>query len=427
MPDSTVRPDIAAALEQWAETPVEAHDPFDPGWARSLEESLLSPINDIWFRTRLIGAERIPTEGPLILASNHSGNAFPYDGIALDALLWRRDGMREEAKLRTVYEAELSTVWWMRPFGIDDFWRRGGGVDMTFDNFDRLLSRGDRVLYFPEGVPGIGKGFNNRYRLRSFRTSFLLLAARHHAPVVPIYSINAEWLHPFGYTFPPLDRLMQRVFHVPFLPLPLGLAAIVVPWIWYLAFPANLVFVVGEPIDVEGVMRDEGVTSLERPERQRLLSVAARVRSEMQRSLDGYVAEHGERPYNARSLLSALRRARGRLGRVLPIGWPVAFLRHERDRHRAPARGRLHAFLRDLDLAAFYLPFSWPLLSLARAFRRPPYGYRGVPAAAAAEQQGSYLWKLSERPLPPRAGANGVPSSGARATEHALRVGAGAS
>jgi hypothetical protein len=88
---------------------------------------------------------------------------------------------------------------------------------------------------------------------------------------------------------------------------------------------------------------------------------------------------------------------------VLPIGWPVTFLRQERDRRRAPARHRWHGWLRDWDLLFFYVPFGWPLLSLARAWRRPPYGYRGLTRDAARRQRGDFLWRLSERPLvPPR-------------------------
>lgn len=377
-----------------------AADRFDGEWARSLERRVLRPMNETWFRAKLVGAEKIPRDGPLILASNHSGNAFPYDAIALDSVLWQQDGMRDDLKLRTVYEPELSSVWWMRPYGIDDFWRRGGGVDMTFDNFDRLLAGRNRVLYFPEGVPGIGKGFNNRYRLQTFRTSFLLLAARHRAPVLPIYIINAEWLHPCGYVFRPLDRLMQRLFHVPFLPLPLGIAAIVLPWIWYLAFPARLVFVVGEPIDVEAVLRDEGITSLDSPDRAALRRAADRARVTMQRELTQYAEEYGNSPYDVKSLISALWHARGELLRATPLGWPVTFLRHERGRQRPPARNALHAFVRDLDLAGFYLPFGWPLLSMTRALRKPPCGYRGVPAAECRERRGEYLWRLADRPLP---------------------------
>lgn len=390
----------SAPIEASAE--IVASDPFDAAWARSLEQAVLRPMNEVWFRAKVVGAERIPRNGPVILAANHSGNAFPYDAIALDSVLWQQDGMRDDAKLRTVFEPALASVWWMRPFGIDDFWRRGGGVDMTFDNFDRLLARGDRVLYFPEGVPGIGKGFNNRYRLRTFRTSFLLLSARYHAPVLPIYIINAEWLHPFGYVFGPLDRLMQRVFHVPFLPLPLGLAAIVFPWIWYLAFPAHLVFVVGEPIDVESTLREEGITDFESPDRAALRRAVNRVRLTMQHELDGYVVEYGKNPFDVKSLLPALWHARPRMHRALPLCWPATFLRHERDRHRPPARNALHALARDIDLAGFYLPFGWPLLSIARALRTPPCGYRGLTARECRSRRGEYLWKLTDHPLPPR-------------------------
>jgi hypothetical protein len=81
----------------------------------------------------------------------------------------------------------------------------------------------------------------------------------------------------------------------------------------------------------------------------------------------------------------------------------VAYLKHERDRSRPPARNRMHAILRDLDLAAFYVPFGWPLLTLARRLRRPPYGYRGVPTDVRRAAEGEFLWRLAERPLPPRA------------------------
>jgi len=385
--------------------PTDPTDPFDPEYCRQMIGDLLAPISEHWFRSRIVGAERIPADGPLILAANHSGNAFPHDGIYLDAELWRRDGMRPEAKFRTVYEAELSFVWWMRPFGLDNFWRRGGGVDMTFDNFERLIQRKDRILYFPEGVPGIGKGFNRRYQLQQFKTSFVLLAARHRVPVLPVHIINAEWIHPFGYTFPGLDRLMQAVFRVPFLPLPIGLLAIALPWMWYMAFPANLTFVVGEPIDVATLVREEGITELDRPDRGRLRRVAERIRTRMQAELDQFVGVHGRRPWAIRTLFPALRQAKGKLGSIFPWGWPLAFIRDERDRQRPPARNRLHAVLRDWDLIGFYLPFGWPLLSLARAFRRPPYGYRGMTAAEVKEAQGNFLWRLSERPLPPRSGA----------------------
>jgi 1-acyl-sn-glycerol-3-phosphate acyltransferase len=372
-----------------------AHDPFDADWARSIMTTAIEPLLRQWFRAEIVGAERIPQRGPVILAANHSGNAFPYDAIALDALLWSRDGMTDEAKFRTVYEYELSLVWWMRPFGIDDFWRRGGGVDMTFDNFDALLRRGDRTLYFPEGVPGIGKGFGRRYQLQRFHTSFIRLAARHDVPILPVYVVNGEWIHPIGYTFRWLDWIMQRLFVVPFLPLPIGLLAVVFPWMWYLAFPARLVFVVGEPIDVTTMVRKAPTVE----------AATEAVRELMQRGLDESVSRFGKSRYAFPELWRRLRYgSRGRW-RAIPTGWPLSFIRHERDRARPPARSRLHAILRDLDLVAFYLPFGWPLLSLARMLRRAPYGHRGTSRLERAMREGRFVWRLSERPLPPRSEA----------------------
>ncbi len=378
------------------------YEPLDLAYCKDLLRTAIAPLSDHYFRPRIIGADKLPAHGPAIIAANHSGTAFPYDAIVLDFALWRRERLQPDAKYRSVFEKELTLAWWMRPFGVDNLWRRGGGVDMTFDNFERLLERGDRVIYYPEGVPGIGKGFQHRYQLQRFRTSFVRLAARHDVPVYPLYVVNAEWVMPFHVTWPPLDRVMQRFFHVPFLPLPAGLLALVFPWMWYLALPARMTFVVGDPLDMRAVLRDVGASRYDDLDRNTLDRAAHRVRRIMQDHLDALVDEYGKRPYDWRSLLRSLWSARGRLRRVLPTGWPVAFIRNERDHFRRPARNRFVAFLRDADLIAFYLPLGWPLLSLFRHLRRPPYGYRGLSVRDAREVQGTFIWKLSERPLPPR-------------------------
>lgn len=380
------------------------YDPFDPDFCRRVIDEDFGPVVEHYFRPRIIGANRIPDHGPVIMAPNHSGNAFPYDGMVLDGELWRRGGMRAERKFRSVFEKELTVTWWMRPYGLDNFWRRCGGVDMTFDNFDRLLCRGETVIYYPEGVPGIGKGFHRRYQLQRFSSSFVIMAARHGAPVVPTYIINAEWSIPFSFTIKPLDWLLQKTLHIPFLPLPAGIIAVLWPWAWYLSLPSRLVFVIGEPIDVAGMVRDAGITDLDNPDRAAMRKIADDVRDRMQPELTRYVKKYGRYPYQWRSLRRSLARARrkGILARVLPTGWVAAFSRLQRDQYRPPARNRLHAVLRDWDLIGYYLPLGWPLLALTRKYRKPPCGYRGMDPATRREVEGSFVWKLSERPLPPR-------------------------
>jgi hypothetical protein len=175
-----------------------------------------------------------------------------------------------------------------------------------------------------------------------------------------------------------------------------------------------MIYVVGEAIDVGALVKAEGIDDLEQPDRTKLKRISERIRVHMQRELDRHVRRYGRRPYQLRSLIRGLREARrrGRLCRVLPTGWAVSFVRSDRDRNRPAPRGRLHALLRDWDLIGFYLPFGWPLLSITRKLRRPPYGHRRLSAEERREREGNFLWRLSERPLPPReAGEEGADRS----------------
>ncbi|MFL5382686.1 MAG: 1-acyl-sn-glycerol-3-phosphate acyltransferase [Longimicrobiaceae bacterium] len=392
------------AVHEVPELPPEPvpHDPIDWEFIESVYDGVFGEVVDHWFRAEVIGAEKIPPRGPLIIAPNHSGNAFPHDAMVLDGLLWRHSGKSKAAKCRSVYTPQLAAVWWMRLYGLDNFWRRGGGVDMTFGNYDRLLERGDKVIYYPEGVPGIGKGFLRRYQLQHFHSSFVALAAKHRAPVYPVSVVNAEWVNPTSVTFEWLNALFRKSVGLPFFPVPTVFVAALFPFVFYLAFPCRMVFVVGEPVDVRALLREEGETDLEHPEREAVLRVAERVRRIAQERLDAAVAEHGTKPYDVRGLFRAMKKLKGRIWSRTPLGWPWAYLRHDRDRRRPPARNALHAFLRDWDILFFYLPLGWLGIALARRLRKPPCGYRGLTRRERIEREGAFRWTLDTRPLPPR-------------------------
>jgi len=379
-------------------------DPIDWAYVESLVHGPLQDVVNHYFRGEILGTEKLPDpdDGPCIVAPNHSGNAFPHDAIVLDALLWAESGYTKAGKFRSVYTPQLASTWWMRPFAINDWWRRVGGVDMTFANFDALLDRGDRVIYYPEGVPGIGKGFLRRYQLQHFHSSFVVLGAKHGAPVYPVSVVNAEWVNPTSVTFEPVNRLFKKGLGIPFLPLPIAPLAFLFPFVFYLAFPCQMTFVVQDPVDVRAMLRDEGCTDWSSPSREAVLRVAERIRQRAQADLDAAVAEYGQQPYDWRGLVDSLSQIRGRILRATPLGWPIHYLKHERDRKRDPAPTRLHAVLRDLDLGAWYLPLGWFLIAAVRALRTPPYGHRGFSAAEEREHEGTYRWSLSERPLPPR-------------------------
>jgi 1-acyl-sn-glycerol-3-phosphate acyltransferase len=397
--------DEIPAVHRVPELPPEPvpHDPIDWRYIESLNRGILGDVVDHWFRAEVVGAEKIPLTGPLIVAPNHSGNAFPHDAMVLDCLLWRHYGKGRAAKCRSVYTPQLAAVWWMRLYGLDNFWRRGGGVDMTFGNYDRLLERGDKVIYYPEGVPGIGKGFLKRYQLQHFHSSFVALAAKHRAPVYTVAVVNAEWVNPTSVTFEWLNAIFRKAVGLPFFPIPTVFAAALFPFVFYLAFPCRMVFVVGDPVDVRALLREEGETDLEHPERDAVLRVAERVRRLAQERLDAAVAEHGAKPYDVRGLFREMKKLKGRIWSRTPLGWPYAYLRHDRDRDRPPARNALHAFLRDWDILFFYLPLGWVGLALTRMLRKPPCGYRGLTRRERIEREGAFRWTLDTRPLPPRA------------------------
>jgi 1-acyl-sn-glycerol-3-phosphate acyltransferase len=387
-----------------ARASVETDDPIDWEYVTSLVRGPLTDITDHYFRGEVRGAEKLPDpdEGPCIVAPNHSGNAFPHDAIILDALLWRESGFTKAGKFRSVYTPTLASTWWMRPFAIDDWWRRVGGVDMTFDNFDALLRRGDRVIYYPEGVPGIGKGFLRRYQLQPFHSSFVVLAARHDVPVYPVSAVNAEWVNPISLTFESVNDWAKRWLGVPFLPLPIAPLAFVLPFVFYLAFPCQMTFVVQDPVDVRDLLRRNGADDPADPGREEARRAADQIQTRAQADLDQAVARHGQTPYDWKDLGRSLWEIRGRMLRSTPLGWPLHYVQHERDLRSGPAPTRLHGVLRDLDLGAWYLPFGWFLIAALRAFRAPPYGHFGLSEPDRRQREGARRWSLADEPLPSR-------------------------
>lgn len=397
--DEVIMPSPQPPRLRGAGTPFE---PIDWEYISSMIGGYLEDVIDHYFRGSVIGAEKLPDEGPYIVAPNHSGNAFPHDAIVLDGLLWRSKNYTRKGKFRSVYTPQLAATWWMRPYAIDDWWRRAGGVDMTFVNFDKLLERGDKVIYYPEGVPGIGKGFTRRYQLQHFHSSFVVLAAKHNAPVYPVSVVNAEWVNPTSVTFKSVDELFKKLLGLPFLPLPIAPLAFLFPFIFYLAFPCRMTFVINDPIDARQMLREEGCTDLEHPERSTLQRVAQRIRDASQRRLDKAVDEHGDRPYHWPSMKTSIRQLGLNFLKASPLGWPFTFVQNDRNLKRPPAKNTLHAILRDLDILAWYMPFGWFLVGALRNLRKPPYGYRGLSEQERREREGTYRWSLADRPLPPR-------------------------
>lgn len=202
-----------------------------------------------YFRVQLHGVERVPSEGRVLLVANHSGQ-LPFDAAMIGmALLVERDPPRV---MRALVERWVPAL----PF-FSSTMARLGQVVGTPDNCRRLLSAGEAILTFPEGVRGLNKPWSERYRLQRFGRGFMRLALESGVPIVPVGVVGAEEQSPSLADIKPLARLLS----MPAFPLTPTLLPFPLPVrhrIWF-----------GEPMHFEGSPEAEDPEIEEKVERVR--------------------------------------------------------------------------------------------------------------------------------------------------------------
>jgi 1-acyl-sn-glycerol-3-phosphate acyltransferase len=163
--------------------------------------------HDHYFRVQSHGIAHLPRSGPAILAANHSG-MLPIDAAMIIAnVAFNTDPPRIPRAVGDVFIPLLPIV--------GTGFARIGMVSGSRANVRHLLDSGELSLVFPEGAPGISKGWLNRYQLQPWRVGHAELAIRHRVPVVPIAVIGAEE------AWPQLAKLEGfHWFGAPFLPIP---------------------------------------------------------------------------------------------------------------------------------------------------------------------------------------------------------------
>lgn len=182
------------------------YDPFGlhPDWV-AFADLVTSPFYERYFRVQTYGAENIPSEGAAILASNHSGT-LPYDGSMIWASAYRNtDPPRAPRPIADYFVPGLPLV--------GTTFARTGMVGGSRGNARALLEAGELLMLFPEGTPGIGKPFSERYQLQAWRAGHCELAIRHRAAIVPTAVIGAEEQMPQVARIPAIGAL-------PYLPIP---------------------------------------------------------------------------------------------------------------------------------------------------------------------------------------------------------------
>ena len=142
-----------------------------------------------YFRVRMIGIEHVPLAGPALLVANHSGG-LPYDGAMLIYGIYREHPLHR--RLRALVANFAFHSGWMASVVA-----KIGGVRASQETAQPLLSDGNLVGVFPEGLKGVGKMYRERYRLARFgRGGFARLARQAQVPLLPVAIVGAEEIHP---------------------------------------------------------------------------------------------------------------------------------------------------------------------------------------------------------------------------------------
>ncbi len=155
---------------------------FDPGTAR--HAAMVSAFfHRMYFRTEVYAIDNVPA-GRVMLIGNHSGQ-IPIDAAIIGCAMFF--DANPPRITRAMVEKWTATL----PF-VSMFFNRVGQVVGLPENARRLLSMGELLLSFPEGVRGVAKPFARRYELEEFGHGFMRLAIETRTPIVPVAVIGAE-------------------------------------------------------------------------------------------------------------------------------------------------------------------------------------------------------------------------------------------
>lgn len=211
---------------------------FDEELTRQVLMPLVRPLYENYFRVRTLGIDRIPDSGPALLVANHSGT------IPLDSIMMQYAVGTEHARRRLVRNVGADLVWRLPVVG--PLARKSGNVVACDEDAYELLRRGELVGVFPEGYKGVGKGWQQRYKLQRFgRGGFIEIALRTQVPIIPVSIVGAEE------AFPMIGnaKVIAKMFGFPYFPL-----TATFPWLGplgLLPLPSRWLIEFGDPIAMD--------------------------------------------------------------------------------------------------------------------------------------------------------------------------------
>ena len=153
-------------------------------------KAILTPVLRFLFKVRVTGAENIPKDGPIIMASNHVSFC---DSIFLPLVLKRRITFVAKAE----YFDDPKTAWFFRAVGQIPIRREGGSASQrALETARGVLESGGVFGIYPEGTRSPDG------RLYKGHTGIARLALQTKAPIVPVAMIGTREAQPIGQVKP---------------------------------------------------------------------------------------------------------------------------------------------------------------------------------------------------------------------------------
>lgn len=195
-----------------------------------------------YFRVEAHDIRRVPSERVLLVA-NHAGQ-LPFDAAMLGT------AMLLEAEPPRIARG-MGEYWIPRLPWLNVAATRTGNLVGTPENCVAMLEAEECVMVFPEGVGGMNKTWDARYRLQPFGLGFMRIALETGTPVVPVGIVGSEEQQPAFANWKGLGRALG----MPAFPVTLGF-----PWLGplgLLPLPVKYRLHFGEPLHFEGSGTEE--------------------------------------------------------------------------------------------------------------------------------------------------------------------------
>jgi 1-acyl-sn-glycerol-3-phosphate acyltransferase len=308
---------------------------LEPNYTVHFFQQVLDPLIRHYFRANLKGGEILPDpeqgEKPSIYISNESQSVFPWDTLVLLHLMLAEGRFDIRKAVHPAISEEIADLPYTNPFGMKGFWKRIGGIRDSQLNLESLMyDKQAQVLIYPENLKGRTKKFEDRYQLAQLSTDVIRLSIKYETDIIPIATINGEYLNPFVHNTDKMDSL-ARQFGFPFFQTgPLSFLMPVQPWLYFFALPAKLTYVIGNPIKPYEMV-DRPYDSLTESE---LSLIRDQVKVLLQETINRGVEQYGDAPYNWQEFLLNSIFHKNDWASFLPFGWAANFLKHAKDYQR---------------------------------------------------------------------------------------------